>query len=66
MLSVIALLLWSSLSSLALHLGLAVTAELAIGELRSEGLVRVPESERGCSTIPSRSSDRRAWRSIAP
>jgi YihY family inner membrane protein len=31
-LSVIALLLWSSLSSLALHLGLAVTAELAIGE----------------------------------
>jgi YihY family inner membrane protein len=43
--SVIALLLWSSLSSLALHLGLAVTAELAIGESRSEGLVRVPESE---------------------
>ncbi len=45
LLSVIALLLWSSLSSLALHLGLAVTAELAIGESRSEGLVRVPESE---------------------
>jgi uncharacterized BrkB/YihY/UPF0761 family membrane protein len=48
-LSVIALLLWSSLSSLALHLGLAVTAELAIGELRSEDLLRVPESERGLS-----------------
>ena len=44
LLSVIALLLWSSLSSLALHLGLAVTAELAIGKSRS-GLVRVPESE---------------------
>ena len=45
LLSVIALLLRSSLSSLALHLGLAVTAELAIGESRSEGLVRVPVSE---------------------
>jgi YihY family inner membrane protein len=45
LLAVIALLLWSSLSSLALHLGLAVAAELAIGESRSEGLVRVPESE---------------------
>jgi YihY family inner membrane protein len=45
LLSVIALLLWSFLSSLALHLGLAVTAELALGESRSGGLVRVPESE---------------------
>jgi uncharacterized BrkB/YihY/UPF0761 family membrane protein len=45
LLSVIALLLWSSLSSLALHLGLAVTVELAIEESRSQGLVRVPESE---------------------
>jgi len=45
LLSVIALLLWSSFSSLALHLGLAVTAELAIGESRSEGFVRVRESE---------------------
>lgn len=45
LLSVIALLLWSSLSSLALHLGLAVTAELAIGESRSDGLVRVPDTE---------------------
>ena len=45
MLSVVALLLWSSLSSLALHLGLAVTVELAIGESPSEDLVRVPESE---------------------
>jgi uncharacterized BrkB/YihY/UPF0761 family membrane protein len=45
LLSVVALLLWSSLSSLALHLGLAVTVELAIGESRSEDLVRVPESE---------------------
>jgi len=43
LLSVVALLLWSSLSSLALHLGLAVTVELAIGESRSER-VRVPES----------------------
>ena len=34
LLSVIALLLWSSLSSLALHMGLAVTAELAIRESR--------------------------------
>ena len=49
LLSVIALLLWSSLSSLALHLGLAVAAELAIGESRSEGLVRLPESEPGRS-----------------
>ncbi len=49
LLSVIALLLWSSLSSLALHLGLAVAAEMAIGESRSEGLVRVPESEPGRS-----------------
>jgi hypothetical protein len=32
LLAVIALLLWSSLSSLALHMGLAVTAELAIRE----------------------------------
>jgi YihY family inner membrane protein len=48
-LSVIALLLWSSLSSLALHLGLAVTAELATGESRAEALVRVPESEPGRS-----------------
>jgi uncharacterized BrkB/YihY/UPF0761 family membrane protein len=38
LLSVIALLLWSSLSSLALHLGLAVTAELAIGESAIGGL----------------------------
>jgi uncharacterized BrkB/YihY/UPF0761 family membrane protein len=45
LLSVVALLLWSSLSSLALHLGLAVTVELAIGESPSEDLVRVPESE---------------------
>jgi uncharacterized BrkB/YihY/UPF0761 family membrane protein len=45
LLSLVALLLWSSLSSLALHLGLAVTVELAIGESRSEDLVRVPESE---------------------
>jgi uncharacterized BrkB/YihY/UPF0761 family membrane protein len=54
LLSVIALLLWSSLSSLALHLGLAVTVELAIGESRSEGLVRVPESEpeRRASSSP--------------
>jgi uncharacterized BrkB/YihY/UPF0761 family membrane protein len=44
LLSVIALLLWSSLSSLALHLGLALTVELAIGASRSD-LVRVPESE---------------------
>ena len=49
LLSLIALLLWSSLSSLALHLGLAVAAELAIGESRSEGLVRLPESEPGRS-----------------
>jgi len=54
LLSVIALLLWSSLSSLALHLGLAVTVELAIGESRLEGLVRVPESEpeRSASSTP--------------
>lgn len=54
LLAVIALLLWSSLSSLALHLGLAVAAELAIGESRSEGLVRVPESEseRSASDTP--------------
>jgi uncharacterized BrkB/YihY/UPF0761 family membrane protein len=54
LLAVIALLLWSSLSSLALHLGLAVTAELAIGESRSEALVRVPESEpeRRASSTP--------------
>jgi uncharacterized BrkB/YihY/UPF0761 family membrane protein len=45
LLSVVALLLWSSLSSLALHLGLAVTVELAIGESPSEDFVRVPESE---------------------
>jgi uncharacterized BrkB/YihY/UPF0761 family membrane protein len=45
LLAVIALLLWSSLSSLALQLGLAVAVELAIGESRSEGLVRLPESE---------------------
>jgi uncharacterized BrkB/YihY/UPF0761 family membrane protein len=37
LLSVVALLLWSSLSSLALHLGLAVTVEMAMGESRSEG-----------------------------
>ncbi|MDP9118712.1 MAG: YihY/virulence factor BrkB family protein [Actinomycetota bacterium] len=55
LLSVIALLLWSSLSSLALHLGLAVTTELALGESRSGGLVRVPESEpeRSASQHPS-------------
>jgi uncharacterized BrkB/YihY/UPF0761 family membrane protein len=54
LLSVIALLLWSFLSSLALHLGLAVTAELALGESRSGGLVRVPESEseRSASRTP--------------
>jgi YihY family inner membrane protein len=52
LLSLIALLLWSSLSSLALHLGVAVTAELAVGESRSEGLVRVPES------VPGRSGSR--------
>ena len=54
LLAVIALLLWSSLSSLALHLGLAVAAEMAIGESRSEGIVRVPESEseRSASSTP--------------
>ncbi|MQB01732.1 MAG: hypothetical protein GEU78_15830 [Actinobacteria bacterium] len=54
LLSVIALLLWSSLSSLALHLGLAVTVELAIGESRSERIVRLPESEpeRSASSTP--------------
>ncbi len=45
LLAVIALLLWSSLSSLALLVGLAVTVELAIGESRPEDPVRVPESE---------------------
>jgi YihY family inner membrane protein len=50
LLAVIALLLWSSLSSLALHMGLAVTAELAIRESRSEGLVRADtETEPGPS-----------------
>ncbi|HEX9121892.1 MAG TPA: YhjD/YihY/BrkB family envelope integrity protein, partial [Actinomycetota bacterium] len=54
LLAVIALLVWSSLSSLALHLGLAVTVELAIGESRSEGIVRVRESEpeRSGSSTP--------------
>jgi YihY family inner membrane protein len=54
LLAVIALLLWSSLSSLALHLGLAVTVELAVGESRSDGLVRLPESEpdRSASSTP--------------
>jgi uncharacterized BrkB/YihY/UPF0761 family membrane protein len=47
LLAVIALLLWSSLSSLALHLGLAVTAELAIREARSGGLVPDTETEPG-------------------
>jgi uncharacterized BrkB/YihY/UPF0761 family membrane protein len=51
LLAVIALLLWSSLSSLALHMGLAVTAELAIRESRSEGLVRADTA-----TDPGRSA----------
>ena len=50
LLSVVALLLWSSLSSLALHLGLAVTVELAIGD----SIVRLPEiePERSVSSKP--------------
>jgi hypothetical protein len=51
MLSVVALLVWSALSSLALHLGLAVTVELAIGESRSKGLIRLPESERRAERV---------------
>ena len=51
LLSVVALLLWSALSSLALHLGLAVTVELAIGESRSERIVRLPESERRAERV---------------
>ena len=47
LLSVIALLVWCSLSSLALHLGLAVTAEVAIREPRPDGLVRVLERQPG-------------------
>ena len=54
LLSVIALLLWSSLSSLALHLGVAVTAELGDGESRSKGLVRVPEGVPGGSASRTR------------
>jgi YihY family inner membrane protein len=45
LLSVIALLLWCSLSSLALHLGLAVSAEMSIREPRSGGLVRPLEQK---------------------
>ena len=51
LLSVVALLVWSALSSLALHLGLAVTVELAIGESRSKGLIRLPESERRAERV---------------
>lgn len=51
LLSVVALLVWSALSSLALHLGLAVTVELAIGESRSERIDRLPESERRAERV---------------
>jgi hypothetical protein len=54
LLSVVALLVWSALSSLAVHLGLAVTVELAIGESRSKTPIRLPErerrAERACSS----------------
>ncbi len=42
LLAVIALLLWSVLTSLAVHLGLAVTAELS-GATRSDRVIRMPE-----------------------
>jgi YihY family inner membrane protein len=45
LLAVVALLLWSVLSSLALHLGLAVSGELASrSELRNGGAVTLPDS----------------------
>jgi uncharacterized BrkB/YihY/UPF0761 family membrane protein len=51
LLSVVALLLWSALSSLALHWGLAVMVELAIGESRSERIVRLSDSERRAERV---------------
>jgi YihY family inner membrane protein len=47
LLSVIALLVWCSLSSLALHLGLAVTAEVAIRDPVTDGFVRTLERQPG-------------------
>jgi uncharacterized BrkB/YihY/UPF0761 family membrane protein len=52
LIAVIALLLWSLCSSAALHLGLAVTAELA-GAARPGALVRVPDRQE-----PVASADR--------
>jgi uncharacterized BrkB/YihY/UPF0761 family membrane protein len=43
LLAIIALLLWSMLTSLALHLGLATTAELSGAPRPSDEVVRVPE-----------------------
>jgi YihY family inner membrane protein len=45
LLSIIGLLLWTGLGSLALHLGLAVTAELADAPSPARGTVLVPEAE---------------------
>lgn len=45
LLSVIGLLLWTGLSSLALHLGLALAAELADAPKPAHGIVLTPEAE---------------------
>jgi YihY family inner membrane protein len=52
LLAIIALLLWSMLTSLALHLGLAATAELSGASRPTDEVVRIPEP-------PSSVADRR-------
>ena len=59
LLSIIALLLWSVLGSLALHLGMATSAELSGGGDRDDDeIVTLPESERARATPVGRFEDR--------
>jgi YihY family inner membrane protein len=59
LLSIIALLLWSMLGSLALHLGMATAAELSgAGRRDDEKIVTVPESEPARAAAGARADDR--------
>jgi membrane protein len=59
LLSIIALLLWSVLGALALHLGMATAAELTATQRRGDGdVVALPESEPAGATAGARVEDR--------
>jgi hypothetical protein len=49
---VIALLVWSGLTSLSLHLGLAVTSELVMSMSPEDRTIRLPDAPEATTTRP--------------